>query len=125
MPAVQALASSLALGFKFLAWINGLGVAVMLWFGVGMVPIDLAPHWLRMPMASFLAGMVLCAMGLLWSYPVHASLLNQLVLGRARKTHWIPLLLTILAYSLSLLAFIVGCWFTLGLASIAYQSSGG
>jgi hypothetical protein len=125
IPAVQALASSLALGFKFLAWVNGLGVAAMLLFSVGIVPMDLAPQWLRMPMAAFLGGMALCALGLLWSYPVQASLLNQLISGRARKTHWVPLLLAMLAYSFSLLAFIVGCWFTLGLASIVYQGPGG
>ncbi|SHG76729.1 hypothetical protein [Pollutimonas bauzanensis] len=121
-PPASALASTLALGFKFLAWINSMGVLAILSFGMGLIQTDLAPQWLRLPLAIFLAGLVLSALGLLWSYPLQASLLNQLVSGHARRTHWIPLFCTMVAYSLSLLAFVCGCWFTLGLASMAYQA---
>ncbi|RTZ41110.1 hypothetical protein EKL30_15620 [Candidimonas sp. SYP-B2681] len=120
---VQAIAATLALGFKFLAWINGIGVVAILAFGVGIVPIDLAPPWLRVPLAAFLGGLVLAALGLLWSYSVQASLFNQSLAGRRRRTHWIPMFFTILAYSFSLLAFVCGCWFTLNLASMVYLSS--
>ncbi len=122
-PTASALASSLALGFKFLAWINSLGVVVILFFGLGIIQVDLAPHWLRLPLAAFLAGLVLSALGLLWTYPAQASLLNQLVSGRARRTHWLPLSCTIIAYTLSLLAFVAGCWITLGLGHLAYLNA--
>jgi uncharacterized membrane protein YidH (DUF202 family) len=120
---VQAIGLTLALGFKFLAWINGMGVLAILAFGVGIVPIDLAPPWLRVPLAAFLGGLVLASLGLLWSYSVQASLFNQLLAGRRRRTHWIPMFFTTLAYSFSLLAFVCGCWFTLNLASMVYLSS--
>ncbi|PLC49430.1 hypothetical protein CR159_12555 [Pollutimonas subterranea] len=122
-PTVSALKSSLALGFKFLAWINGMGVVVILAFGLDIIQVDLAPQWLRLPMAAFLAGMVLSALGLLWTYPALASLLNQLVSGRARRTHWLPLSCTMIAYALSLFAFVCGCWITLGLGHLAYQNA--
>lgn len=122
--ALQALTSTLTLGFKFLAWINGMGVVVILLLGIGIVHIELPPEWLRLPMAAFLGGLALSALGLLWAYPVQASLLNQLVLGRPRRTHWIPLFCTMVAYGLALLAFVLGSWATLGLASLAYQSFG-
>lgn len=122
-PTASALASSLALGFKFLAWINSLGVVVILFFGLGIIQADLAPQWLRLPLAAFLAGLVLSALGLLWTYPAHASLINQLVSGRVRRTHWIPLSCTIIAYTLSLLAFVGGCWITLGLGHLAYLNA--
>ncbi|NYT61247.1 hypothetical protein H0A66_02750 [Alcaligenaceae bacterium] len=121
--ALAALTSTLTLGFRFLAWINGMGIVAVLSLGVGIVQLELAPQWLRLPLAAFLGGLTLSALGLLWAYPVQASLLNQLVLGRARRTHWIPLFCTMVAYSLALLAFVFGCWATLGLASLAYQNS--
>lgn len=120
-PALQSLASTLALGFKFLAWVNGLGVIATLLVGMGVIPTDLAPQWLRLPLAAFLAGLTLAALGLLWSYPTQASLLNQLITRRSRRTHWIPLFCTMVAYSLALFAFVCGCWLVLGLVSMVYQ----
>ncbi len=116
-----ALASTLALGFKFLAWINGLGIAAIL--SLGVFQLGVAPQWLRLPLAAFLGGLVLAALGLLWSYSAQISLLNQAISGRARRWHWIPLFCTMLAYSLSLLAFVCGCWLTLGLAGAVYQNT--
>lgn len=99
-----------------------MGIVVILSLGIGLVQIELAPQWLRLPLAAFLGGLTLSALGLLWAYPVQASLLNQLIVGRSRRTHWIPLCCTMVAYCLALLAFVFGCWATLGLASVAYQS---
>ena len=122
-PTVSALTSSLALGFKFLAWINGLGVVAMLFFGLGVIEIDLAPQWLRLPLGAFLGGLVLSALGLLWTYPAQASLINQSITGRVRRSHWIPLSCTMIAYTLSLLAFVAGCWITLGVGHLAYLNA--
>lgn len=109
--AIRALASTLTLCFKFLAWANGLGLATVFACGTGVIAVDLAAVWLRFPMAVFLAGLALAVLGLLWSYPVQGSLLYQAIHGRARRTHWIPLFCTLLAYAFSLLAFCIGCWF--------------
>ncbi len=119
---VQVIAFTLTLGFKFLAWINGLGVFAILALAIGIIPIDLAPPWLRVPLAAYLGGLVLASLGLLWSYSVQSSLFNQSLAGRTRRTHWIPMFFTILAYGFSLLAFVCGCWFTLNLASMVYFS---
>lgn len=94
---LQSLTSTLTLGFKFFAWINGLGVIATLSVGMGVITTDLAPQWLRLPLAAFLGGLTLAALGLLWSYPTQASLLNQLIAGRTRRTHWIPLFCTMVA----------------------------
>ncbi|HWK70061.1 hypothetical protein [Pollutimonas sp. M17] len=118
--ALRTLAGGFALGFKFLAWTNGLGVLLLLCWSLGIVQIDLDPQWLRFPMAAFLAGLALAALGLLWSYPVQSSLLHQLLTGRPRRSHWLPLFCTLVAYSLSLLAFIAACWFTQSLAVLTY-----
>src|SRR3546814_10579464 len=106
--AVQALAGGFTLGFKLLAWINGLGVLLLLSCSLGIVQIDLDPQWLRFPLAAFLAGLALAALGLLWSYPVQSSLLHQLISGKPRRGHWLPLFCSLAAYSLGLLAFIAG-----------------
>lgn len=119
-PTINTLTASLVLGFKFLAWINSIGVMVTLAFGLNIIQVELAPQWLRLPLAAFLAGLILSALGLLWTYPAQASLLRQLATGRTRRTHWIPLSCTMIAYTLSLLAFVCGCWITLGLGHLAY-----
>jgi hypothetical protein len=122
-PANGALTASLSLGFRFLAWLNGLGVLLILVCATGMVQTDLVAGWLRLPMAAFLAGLVLCGLGLLWSYLVLASLFAQMVRGQTRRTHWIPLFCAMVAYSLSMVAFVAGCWFTLGLSIFSQHFS--
>jgi len=118
--AFLALARTFVLGFKFLAWLNGLGVLLVLFCSIGVVEFGLAPQWLRLPLAAFLAGLALCALGLLWSYPTQSSLLNQVASGRlVRRTHWLPMFCTLLAYSLSFIAFALGCWFVQTLAGFA------
>ena len=87
---------------------------------MGFVQIDLDPSWLRVPLAAFLAGLALCALGLLWTYPAQASLFAQAYAERARRGHWIPLFCVMLAYTLSLLAFVLGCWIIQGVAGFTY-----
>lgn len=122
--AIHVLAATLGLGFKFLAWINGLALLLLMACAMGIIDVDLAAHWMRLPVTIFLAGLALATLGLLWSYPVQASLLNQLAEGRPRRGHWIPLICAMTAYGLSLLAFVLGCWLTLGLAGFVYQNDG-
>jgi hypothetical protein len=122
--AIQVLATTLGLGFKFLAWVNGLALLLLMACAVGIIDVDLGAPWLRLPITLFLAGLALATLGLLWSYPVQASLLNQLAEGRPRRGHWIPLICVMTAYGLSLLAFVIACWLTLGMASFMYQNAG-
>ncbi len=117
--AVRALAGAFALGFRFLAWINGLGVLLILLCSAGAFDIDLDAQWLRLPFAAFLGGLALCALGLLWTYPAQSSLAHQLAAGRARRSHWLPMACTLIAYTLSLLAFLAGCWFLQSLLAFA------
>lgn len=120
--AAQALARTFVLGFKFLAWLNGLGILLVLSCSIGIVEFDLAPQWLRLPLTAFLAGLALCALGLLWSYPAQSSLFHQALQGRPRRGHWLPAFCATLAYSLSLFAFALGCWFTHTLATFTYMN---
>jgi hypothetical protein len=122
--AIQVLAGTLGLGFKFLAWVNGLALLLLMACAIGIIDVDLAAPWLRLPVTIFLAGLALAMLGLLWSYPVQASLLNQLAEGRPRRGHWIPLICAMTAYGLSLVAFVAACWLTLGMASFVYQNAG-
>jgi hypothetical protein len=119
----NALSATFTLGFKFLVWLNGLGVLLVLGCAMGIVSTELEPQWLRMPLAVFLAGLVLSGLGLLWSYLVQASLFRQVIGGHLRRTHWIPLFCAMVAYSLSLAAFVVACWITLALSGMAYQGA--
>ena len=109
--AVQALAGAFCLGFRFLAWLNGLGVLLILLCSAGLLDTDLDAQWLRLPFSAFLGGLALCALGLLWTYPAQSGLIHQLASGRARRSHWVPMACTLVAYTLSLLAFLAGCWF--------------
>ncbi|HEY9459615.1 MAG TPA: hypothetical protein VIR04_02310 [Paralcaligenes sp.] len=120
--AFQGLTTTFALGFKFLAWINGVGALLIVACSIGVVQVDLSPYLLRLPLASFMAGLALCGLGLLWSYLVQSSLFNQLLEGRARRTHWVPMFCAMIAYSLSMAAFVMGCWFTLNLAAAIDQN---
>jgi hypothetical protein len=121
--AYQAMGGLLALGFKFVAWLNGLGVLLIIFCSLGLIQTDLTAAELRLPLVAFTAGLALCGLALFWSYLVQASLFNQLVSGHTRRTHWIPLSCAIGAYALSLMVFMAGCWFTLGVSSLAAQSS--
>ena len=119
--AYQALSGVLTLGFKFLAWINGLGVLVVILCSLGLVQADVSSSTLRLPLAAFTAGLAFCGLALLWFYLVQTSLLGQMISGQSRRSHWIPLFCAMVAYSLSLAAFVIGCWFTLGLSGLASQ----
>lgn len=107
-----------ALGFKFLAWINGLGVLVVILCALGLAQGDFSPAVLRLPLTAYTAGLAFCGLALLWFYLVHASLFSQLITGQTRRTHWVPLFCALVAYTLSLVAFVMGCWLVLGAASL-------
>lgn len=106
---VQALGRTLTLGFKFVAWLNGLGVMLTLVFSLG-VATEASSVWFRLPLAAFLSGLALAGLGLLWSCPAQTSLAWQVSRGYKNRGHWVPLFCTLLAYALSLVAFIMGCW---------------
>lgn len=120
--AYHALATVFAQGFRFLAWINGLGVLFSLCAAVGVIDTSVAPGLFRVPLAAYIAGLALCGVGLLWSYLAQTALFGQLVEGRHRRNHWVPLVCTLLAYGLSLVMFVAGCWYMLHLGELADQN---
>lgn len=97
-------------GFRFLGWINGIAVLILVAFSLGVVGGDVDPPDLQEPIAAYAAGLAFCAIGMLFSYLTHFSLFRQIAAGRARRTHWIPMLITVLAYLLGVAAFVMGCW---------------
>ncbi|HEY9281673.1 MAG TPA: hypothetical protein VIP51_16515 [Eoetvoesiella sp.] len=119
----QSLTATFSLGFKWLAWINCLGVLLVLLCALGLLQTDLTAYLLRLPLVAFVCGITFCGLGLMWSYLVQSSMIGQLVLGEPRRTHWIPLFCALVAYGLSLLAFVIGCWFLVNLAGLADQNS--
>lgn len=114
-------AAILMLGFKHLVWLNSLGLLLVLLCALGIIPTDFSPEWLRLPMLAFSCGMLFCGLGLIWAYLLQASLFNQAMAGYVRRTHWVPLFCTVIAYCLSLLAFLAGCWLVMYLAGVSYQ----
>src|SRR5690606_16678162 len=118
--ALDILSSAFSLGFKFLAWINGLGVMLIVFCALGIIETSVELQWLRWPLAADLGGMTLAALGLLWTYPALSSLLNQAVANRSRRAHWVPVLLIMLAYGASMMAFVIGCWFTFSVVGFFY-----
>lgn len=85
----------------------------------GMIPFALSPYWQRLPMALFLAGMMLSALGLFWSGLTRNLLIRQVLSGRSRRTHWIPALFATISYALAFIVFAAGCWAFLGVASLS------
>jgi hypothetical protein len=117
----RSLTSVLSLGFKFLGWLNGLGILLVIACSLGVIQTDLTPYLLRLPLAVYLGGILFCGFGLLWFYAVQVSLCSQAIAGRIRRTHWFPMFCAMIAYSLSLLAFVLGCWSMVNLAGLVYQ----
>lgn len=119
----RPLSSILMLGFKYLAWLNGLGLLLVMLCALGVISTEFSPEWLRFPLLAFSSGVLLCGLSLLWAYLAQVSLFSQSVAGYARRTHWIPLTCMIIAYCLSLAAFLIGCWLIVYLAGASYQAS--
>ena len=109
----------LVLGFKASAWSNGLGVVLVLGIGLNVFALDVSALWLRLPLALYLAGVLLSGVGLVWTGLAQGVRARQCGPGQVRRFHWIPSLLAVVCYALALLAFATGCWATLGIASLA------
>ena len=111
----------LMLGFRFLAWINGMGVLLVVLCALGIVPTEVPSYFLRMPLIAFLCGLALAGLGLLWVYMAQASL-GMRSAGR-RRYHWVPVLCVLGSYCVSMVMFAVGCWLMVGMGSIAIDDS--
>jgi hypothetical protein len=68
------------------------------------------PPNLQQPIAAYAIGLAACALGLLFSYLAHFSVFRQVAAGRAGRGHWLPMLLSVLAYCVSVAGFVIGCW---------------
>lgn len=101
-------------------WFNGLGVALLFSVALGLLPSALSPYWLRLPLALFLAGMMLALMGLFWAGMLRLTVARQQTSGYARRTYWIPALFAIISYFFALIAFAAACWAFLGVASLSH-----
>jgi len=108
----------LTLGFKFLAWINGVGVLLVVLCALAILPIEVPAYLLRMPLVAFLCGLALAGLGLLWVYMVQASLGSRIRNGQ-RRPHWVPVLCVLASYCVSMVMFAAGCWLLLGMGSLA------
>lgn len=112
----------LVLGFKLVTGLNALGLVLVFGLALDLMPLSLQAFWLRLPMALFLAGLALGAVGLLWSGLAQAAIQEQTRGGQLRRLHWVPALLAIASHALALLAFAAGCWALLGLTSLSQMA---
>ncbi|ANN78596.1 hypothetical protein [Bordetella flabilis] len=108
--AYQALTTHALSGFRFLGWINGIAALMLLAFSLGVIGGDVDAPDLRQPIAAYAVGLAACALGLLFSYLAHFSVFRQVAAGRAGRGHWLPMLLSVLAYCVSVAGFVIGCW---------------
>ncbi|WP_176463948.1 hypothetical protein [Bordetella genomosp. 11] len=108
--AYQALTFHALSGFRFLGWINGIAALMLLAFSLGIVGGDVDPPDLRQPISAYALGLAACATGVLFSYLAHFSVFRQIAAGRAGKGHWLPMIVSALAYFASVAAFVMGCW---------------
>jgi ABC-type Fe3+-siderophore transport system permease subunit len=108
--AYQSLTAHALAGFRFLGWINGIAALTLVAFALGIIGGDVDPPDLQQPIAAFAGGLASCAVGMLFSYLAHFSLFRQIAAGRAGRGHWLPLLISAVAYGFSVAAFVIGCW---------------
>lgn len=116
MPADRSMPQVLMLGFKFLAWLNGMGVLLIVLCALSVIPTEVPSYLLRMPLIAFLCGLALAGLGLLWVYMVQASLILRSP-GR-RRHHWIPVVCVLGCYCASMVIFAVGCWLLVSMGSL-------
>lgn len=99
--------------------LNAIGVALILAIALGLTPLSVSPYWLRLPLAMFLAGMMLCLLGLFWTGILRTALWRQYQSGTGRRSHWLPALFAMLSHFLALLMFATACWALLGVTSLS------
>src|SRR5690606_8698073 len=107
----------LMLGFRYLAWLNGVGVRLVALSALGVIPTEVPSYLLRLPLIAFLCGLALTGLGLLWVYMVQASLLLRA--PARRRHHWLPVICVLGCYCASMAVFIVGCWILVGMGGLA------
>ncbi|MFC4274694.1 hypothetical protein [Achromobacter aloeverae] len=127
--AYQALTQHALAGFRLLGLANGVALLLALSFTLGIVGPDIDPPDLQEAMLAYTAGLACAAVGLLFSYLSHFCLFRQIAAGRASRGHWLPLLVSVLAYGCAVVAFVLGCWSAIGASAnmtrddASYQNS--
>ena len=101
-------------------WLNGLGLALIFAVALGLLPSGLSPYWLRIPLALFLAGMMLALLGVFWTGMLRLSVARQNRQTYARRTHWLPALFAMFSYIFAFIAFAAACWAFLGVTAMAH-----
>jgi hypothetical protein len=109
-PALATLAPLSTTGLRYVGLLNAVALFLLLAFWLGIVGGDVDPPDLQQPLELFVAGVVACAGGLLFAWLAHLGLYRQLAAGRNRRTHWLPVLLTLACYVSAVAAFVLGCW---------------
>ncbi len=128
--AYQALTHHILAGFRLLGWANGIALLLALSFVLGIVGADVDPPDLQEATLAYTAGVACSAVGLLFSYLSHFCLFRQIAAGRAGRGHWLPMLISVVAYLCAVAAFVLGCWSVIGASAsmtrddASYQTSG-
>lgn len=110
----------LILAFKVLIGLNALGVALILAVAFELLQLSLSPLWFRLPLAMFLAGMVLALLGLFWTGILRTALWRQYLSHGERRGFWLPALFAMLSHFLALIMFAAACWALLGVTALSH-----
>ncbi|WP_156414145.1 hypothetical protein [Bordetella sp. N] len=127
--AYHALTQHALAGFRLLGMANGIALLLVLSFALGIVGADIDPPDLQEATLAYTAGLACSATGLLFSYLSHFSLFRQIAAGRVGRGHWLPMLISIVAYGCAVAAFVLGCWSAIAASSsmlrddASYQNS--
>lgn len=109
----------LILAFKVVLGLNVLGVALVLSVALDVFPLTLPAYWLRVPLAMFLAGMMLSLLGLFWTGAARTASQRKHLLSTVRRGHWLPTAFAAVCHILALMMFCAACWAFLGMTSLS------
>ncbi len=93
---------------RMAGWLNG--VAALLLTGASLIVEDIATSDLRLPLLTFLIGVLACGVSGIFSYWVDMKVRCRLLPDGTRRGPWLLVSLATMACLVSLTAFATGCW---------------
>lgn len=104
---------------RYMATLNSVAILYLLFLASGVVESLLAPAWLRLPLVVFSVGLVTAILAMFWAQFLQQSIHIGIKSGFRL---WFPSFCSMLFVFVSLGAFLLGVWGTLGLASFSWLS---
>ncbi|MCX5590625.1 hypothetical protein [Alcaligenes endophyticus] len=102
---------------RYTATLNSVAILYLLFLASGVVESLLAPAWLRLPLVVFSVGLGSAFLAMFWAQFLQQSLHLGIKSGFRL---WFPSFCAMLFVFVSLGAFLLGVWGTVGLASFSW-----